>query len=417
MGLLDTLFRRNADSSSMANISAMAQPAQAETVFTTDDIVKLLQSSSMTNAGISVTVEAAMKNTSIFRCVSLITNSMGMLPMHLIDSGTKEKAREHPLFRLLHREPNNWQTAFEFRSFMQYQALTEGDAFALIVRSRNQIIRLVPLKSSRVSVKQLPDWSLEYSVTLPQGGVRKFPASDIFHLRGMSDDGIRGISLVKAAAESIAIAIQAEKAAARLFKNGMLVGGKIKHPKKLSDDAKNYIRNSIEEANSGASNANRWMFLEEDMDAEPFSVTAKDSQHMETRKFQAEENSRVFGVPRPLLMLDETNWGTGVGVLGQFFVRYGLQPWFTAWEQCVQRSLLIEDEKELFEVKFNAGALMRGSMEDQGEFFAKALGSGGHQPWMTANEVRGLQDLPDNPNGDKLAGPANVKQETSDVPS
>jgi HK97 family phage portal protein len=142
-----------------------------------------------------------------------------------------------------------------------------------------------------------------------------------------------------------------------------------------------------------AENAHRWLILEEGMDANPFSQTSKDSQHIETRQHQIEEIGRVFSVPLPHQMDDDTSWGSGIDVLGQFFVRYGLAPWFTAWEQAVRRDLLTDEEKDRYYAKFNDGALLRGSMKDQAEFFAKALGSGGHQPWMDVDEVRALQEL------------------------
>jgi len=104
-------------------------------------------------------------------------------------------------------------------------------------------------------------------------------------------------------------------------------------------------------------------------------------------------------------MIDETSWGSGIDALGQFFVRYGLNPWFEAWQQAVERSLLTDDEADQLEAKFNAGALLRGSMTAQADFFAKALGAGGQQAWMTPNEVREMQDMPPNPDGDTLGNP------------
>ncbi len=417
MGILGSWFRRGSDARGDLQISAMAESSQGGGVITSHDIAKALREVYTTQSGVSISIADAMKIPAVFRSVSLISNSIGMLPFHLLDADTKEKAREHTLFRLLHRQPNSWQTAFDFRAYLQYQALTTGNGYALIVRSMGRIIHLVPLPSSRVIVRQLPDWSLEYSVTLPNGSVRKFPATDIFHLRGMSDDGFNGMSLVKAAAEAIALAMQTQNAAVRLFTNGMMVGGKIRYPKKLSEEAKANIKKGFEEKYSGADNSGKWMLLEEDMDAEPFELSAVDAQQAETRKLQIEEVGRVFGTPRPLLSLDDTNWGSGVDALGQLFVRYSLQPWFTAWEQAGARSFLTDEEKERYEFKFNAGGLLRGSMKDQGEFFAKALGAGGHQPWMTANEVRGLQDMPEDPDGNTLGKPANVKQEPTNVPS
>jgi HK97 family phage portal protein len=375
---------------------------------------KFLDDSGLTESGAQVTVKKAMRNTTVFRCVSLISYSMGMLPLHLIDVETKQKIRDHPLFRLLHRQPNDWQTAFDFRSLLQYRALVYGDAYALIVRSGTRPIRLIPLDPGRVEVRQGDDWKLTYQVTLPSGRRRSFPASEIFHLRGMSEDGIHGTSLVKVAAEAIGLAIQTERAAARLFRNGMLVGGALSHQAKLSPDAYERLKTSMEERLTGAENAGKWMILEEGMSANPFAQTGKDNQHLEMRKHQVEEISRPFGVPRPLLNLDETNWGSGIDVLGQFFVRYGLNPWFEAWEQAIYLSLLTEEEKGRIEAKYNAGALLRGSLKDQGEYFARALGAGGHQPWMDYEEVRDTMDLPEK---EIAPNPMAQTRENGNVPS
>ncbi|CAM5402130.1 Phage portal protein, HK97 family OS=Afipia felis OX=1035 GN=BN961_02899 PE=4 SV=1 [Afipia felis] len=347
------------------------------------------------DGGSTITVKEAMKNTAVFRCVSLISYAIGMLPLHLIESDTKEKAREHPLFTVLHREPNNWQTAFNFRQLMQRRALVNGNAYALIVRSGARIIRLVPLDPTSVSPRQRNDWSVEYLYRTSDGRERVLAPDDVLHVYADSDDGIAGTSMVKVAADAISLARDTATAQARLFKNGIMVGGALVHPNKIGPEALAYLRESMEARYSGAENAHKWMVLEEGMEPKQFSNTAKDSQQIETRALQVEEIGRAFGVPRPFLGVDDTSWGTGVDVLGQIFVRYALNPWFTAWEQAIKRSCMTDSEKDRFEAKFNAGALLRGSMKDQGEFFAKALGSGGHQPWMDYEEVRDTMDLPE----------------------
>ncbi len=355
----------------------------------------------MTEAGVSVTPKAAMRNTTVMRCVSLIAFSVGTLPLHLRRKATKEKATDHPLFRLLHRKPNAWQTAFEFRSLMQQRMLgasghgDRGDAFALIVRSGRKPLGLVPLATERVTPRQRSDWSLEYEYRRPEGGTTILQQRDVFHLRyGLSEDGISGISLVKQAAEAIGLALQTERAAARLFRNGMLVGGMMSVKNRLSDDAFKRLKEQMDER-EGASQAHKWIIGEEGLEAKPFSQSGRDSQHIEQRKHQIEEIARPFGVPRPLLGVDETSWGSGIDVLGQFFVRFALNPHFEAWQQAIERCLLDDDEAEIYEAKFNVAALLNGSMKDQAEYFAKALGSGGHQPWMGYEEVRETVDLPE----------------------
>lgn len=393
MGIFD-MFRRPS--------SGAAGPAKAAVgdavIFSGMDDPRLLEfirsgGGSGTASGLTVTPKAAMRNTTVLRCVSLISYSMGMLPLHLIRKDDRSKASDHPLFKVLHRKPNGWQTAFEFRSLMQQRALQHGDAFARIIRTGNRVTQLVPIDPSRVSVEQKPDWTLEYRYSRPNQGPLILRQSDIFHLRGgLSDDGFTGLSLVKQAAEAIALAIQAENASARLFRNGMIVGQVLKHPGRLSAEAYERLKESMIER-AGAAQAHRSMILEEGMDVAPGGTTGKDAQAIEQRSHQIEEISRAFGVPRPLLMMDDTSWGSGIDVLGQFFVRYALNPWFEAWQQAIERDLLTDAEADQLEVKFNAGALLRGSMVDQAQFFATGLGSGGHAPFLEVEEVRDWLDL------------------------
>lgn len=348
-----------------------------------------------TASGINVSVEVAMRNSAVFRSVSLLSSSIAMLPLHLYRAGSeRQKASDHPLFKVLYRRANTWQTAYEFRSLMQSWALLHGDAVAFKIMRGRDVIGLAPIDPSRLTISQNDDWTMRYEYQPPKGARRVFGAPEVFHLRGFSLDGIRGRSLVRQAAEAIGLALQTEQAAARLFSKGMLVGGALKMPehRKLSPEAYDRLIASMAER-EGAENAHRWILLEEGLDAEQFQATAENAQHIEQRKFQIEEIARVFGVPRPLLMVDDTSWGSGIDVLGQLFVRYGLNPWFTAWEESIQRDLLRDDEQDKFYAKFNAGALLRGSMKDQADFFAKALGSGGHYPWMHPEEVRDLSEL------------------------
>lgn len=394
MGILN-LFRRT-DAPEANSVRASASGGQMFSGFDDPALYEFMRNGggALTSSGATITPKTALKNTTVLRCVSLISFSIGMLPLHLHRKADKTKADDHPLFRVLHRRPNVWQTAFEFRSLMQQRALVDGNAYAMIVRTGHRVTQLVPIATERVTVKQRDDWKLEYAVDRGQRGIHVLPQDDVFHLRyGLSDDGYTGLSLVRQAAEAIGLAQQAENAAARLFRNGMIVGGALKHPGKLSPEAYDRLRASMND-DSGAENAHRWKILEEGMELQPAAQTGQQSQAVEQRKHQIEEAARPFGVPRPLLGVDDTSWGSGIDVLGQFFVRYSLNPWFEAWQQAIERSLLTDDEADQYDAKFNAGALLRGSMKDQAEFFAKGLGSGGHAPWLHPDEPREWMDLP-----------------------
>lgn len=391
----------------VSNVRADAGEAVVFYELTDPFVAGFLRDGLQSASGATVSAASAMRNPAFFRAMSLISNSMGMLPLHVMDNETKEKAKDLPLYKLLHRRPNNWQTAFDFRSLMQLRAMTsDRPAVALIVRSRqirtgrDEIVRLIPLDPNRVEIKQRPDWTVVYEYQPTEGGKRTYAADEIFHLRGLSMDGLNGINLVRQARDAIGLALSAELAASRLFKNGSFIGGALTHPGKLSDPAFERLKGSLAEK-EGAANAGKNLILEEGMKWENLANNAKDAELSGLRKMQVEEIARVTGVPRPLLMVDETSWGSGIQALGQFFVQYALGPWFTAWQQAAERSLLTDEQSDRYSVEYNADALLKGSTKDQGDFFAKALGAGGQRPWMTQDEVRGFSNLP--PRGGKHA--------------
>jgi HK97 family phage portal protein len=413
MGIFDFL-RPTGDAGQFVQPQAMAGESFGFSGLDDPMLLEFLRSggAGLTSSGAAVSEKTALRNTAVLRCVSLLSFSIGMLPLQLKDKRSKETAKDHPVHRLLHRRPNSWQTAFEFRSLMQQRALTKGNAYALKVRSGNRITQLVPL--ANVTPQQNDDWTITYKVRRKNGSLVSYAQDQIFHLRyGLSEDGVTGLSLVKQAAEAIGVAIQAERAAAKLFQDGMIVGGVLKLKGKLSAEAYERLKESLN-ANSGAENAHKWKILEEGMEMAPFAAPGRDAQGLEQRTHQIEEIARVFGAPRPLLMLDETSWGSGIDVLGQFFVRYSLNPWFEAWQQAIERDLLTEAEAEMYEAKFNAGGLLRGSMKDQADFFAKGLGAGGHHPFLHPDEPRDWLDLPQRDDLPKAMG---LKKGGQDEPS
>jgi HK97 family phage portal protein len=370
-------------------------------------------------AGVHVGERRALRNSTFFRAVNLIAASIGMLPIDLmrrLPDGDTEEATDHPFYAVLKQKPNDFQTPLEFKSHMQAAALLDGNAYALVIRGfKGKIISLVPLRRGSVKAILSDDFKLTFQYNRPSGGQVILQAADVFHFRAMiSVDGLHGIGLLDVATQALGIAIQAERAAARLFKNGMMAGGSLQTAQTLGEEAINNLKQSLEERYSGAANAEKWLILEEGLTMVPSTATPKDSQHLETRQHQDEDLARFTGVPRPLLMFDETAWGSGIEQLGQFFVTYCLLAWFVAWEQAIERCLAPAEIGVIY-AKVNDGALLRGSLIDQANFFAKALGSGGSQAWMTPNEVRANFDQNKIADGEKL--PARMASKSSDDPA
>jgi HK97 family phage portal protein len=338
----------------------------------------------------SVSTQDALKNSAVFRSVDLISGVMGSLPLVVVDDVDGvgvEPALRHPLYSLLAHRPNGWQNAFQFKQLVQHWALVHGNGYALIVRSGGRIVAMHPLAPNRVRVEQNNDFSLRYEVTRPDGSYSVLPASDVLHIRGPSEDGIRGVSRVRLAADIIEIGVKTQRAAERVFTNGMLTGGSLTVPGKLSPEAYGRLVASME-ARSGPENAGKWIITEEGMEAKPFAQTAVDAQLVELRAALVEDIGRVFGVPRPLLGVDETSWGSGIEQLAILFVRFGLAPWFKAWEDEIKVKCLPPAEWNRYRPDFQERELLRGTIKEQFEAYAKAAGAGGHRPWMEPNEIR-----------------------------
>lgn len=379
MGILD-LFRSNprtAARSPMVQASGIQSPEFYEFV---------------RNGG-TYGIGEALKNSAVMRATDLISGVMGSLPLRIVErraDGRIVEAEGHPLFDLIMFAPNGWQTGFEFRQLMQAWVLIHGNAYARIVRGfRGDVVALLPIDPTAVEVRQLASGDLEYTVSSVDGRETYNPRpADIFHLRGLSLDGIKGLSRVKQAADVINTSIQAQRAANRLFSNGVIGGMALEHPGQLTPEAVANIKAEISHYNSGAENAGSTMLLQEGMKRSFAPANAETLQLHEVRGALVEDIARIFGVPRPLMMVEETSWGSGIEQLAILFVRFGLAPWFVAWEQAVERALMSPADRRRYRADYDERELLRGTLSDQAEFFAKALGAGGHRPWMEANEVR-----------------------------
>lgn len=399
----------------MRTAAGQGGPVQAFTAMDIDSPVlrEFLSGGRVSATGVTVTERMSLKNSGFFRATNLIASAMGMLPTHLhrrkVD-GTTEKAKDHPLYRVLHKKPNSFQTAFEFKSYMQLVALLDGNAYARIVwgtkAGKPVVLQLIPLPRGSCKPNLSDDWTLTFTYRAKGRAPVTLAARDVFHFRHpVSKDGLTGLGLLDVAVETLGLASAAERALAKMLAKGVMAGGAIEYPNELEDEPYERLRSSLNDDHSGSDNAGTWLILEDGAKANPFT-TAKDSQTDEMRKRQVEDLARFTDVPRPLLMMDETSWGSGIRELGLFFVTYCLMKWFVAWEQAIERSCLTEAEQDADElyVKFNDGALLRGSLKDQADFFKAALGPNG--AFFTPNEAREAFERNPLPGGDELSKPS-----------
>lgn len=390
-------------------VRAATQSADGGVIITNpQQLEEYLKSGAATASGALVNDQTSMRIGAVYACVRIIAGAVANLPLDVkrrVDERTREDADDHPLWTVLRRKPNRWQTPSEFKRMLQTQVLLHGNGYAMVVRSRGRVLELLPIPSRRVQVKQNDDLSLEYTVTRRNGAQATFAQSDMFHLRGMTFDGVCGVSPVTYAREAIGLAMQTEKHGARLFKNGTSIGLVLEHPNTLSGEARDNLKSSLE-AYRGAENAGKSLILEEGMKAtDKVGMTSEDAQFLETRKFQRSDIAMFFGVPPHMIGDTEksTSWGTGIEQQSIGFVTYTMEDWFTMWEEAVNRDLVGDAEPKIY-TRFNRSALLRGDLKTRWEAHVKALQWGVRSP----NEVRALEDENPREGGDEYYPPPNT---------
>ena len=351
-----------------------------------------------TSAGRPVTERSAMQMTAVYSCVRILAEAIAGLPLHVYrykDGGGKEKALEHPLYRLLHDEPNPEMTSFVFRETLMTHLLLWGNAFAQVVRNGlGEVIGLYPLQPNRMSVgRDLDSKALYYEYQTswdePAGQYQtiRLTPSDVLHVPGLGFDGLVGYSPIAMAKNAIGLAQATEDYGASFFANGAAPGGVLEHPGTIKDPSR--VRESWQATFGGARNGNKVAVLEEGMKYTPISVSPEQAQFLETRKFQLNEIARIFRIPPHMIGDLEKSSFSNIEQQSLEFVKYTLDPWVIRWEQAITKTLLNPREKQQLFVKFNVEGLLRGDYQSRMEGYAVARQNG----WMSANDIRELENL------------------------
>ena len=345
-------------------------------------------------SGIIVNPQTALQSAAVYSCIQVLAQSVGMLPLNVYSGdpdGARETARNHPLWPILHDQPNEYQTSVEFWEMVVLALCLRGNAYAFVNRTTSgRVVELLPLHPDMVRTEMLGDFTLRYHITMPDGSFQDVRPGEIFHIRGLTLNGWLGISPIAYARESIGLALATEKFGGQLFRNGAKMGGVMTHPGKISDVAYNRLKESFDAATSGE-NAHKTQLLEEGMKFEKISMTADDSQFLETRKYQRSEIAGIFRVPAHMIGDLEKATFSNIENLGLQFVNYTLMPWLVRIEKAIKRDLIDKKERQTISVKFNPSSLLRGDAAARASYLSKALGAGGSPAWITQDEARKIE--------------------------
>ncbi len=351
-----------------------------------------------TTSGKTVTERSAMQMTAVYSCVRILAEAVAGLPLHLYrykEDGGKEKAIDHPLYLLLHDEPNPEMSSFVFRETLMTHLLLWGNAYAQIIRNgKNEVIALYPLMPNKMSVDRDENGHLYYTyyrgpdeaIKNKEFAVNLQPA-DVLHIPGLGFDGLVGYSPIAMAKNAIGMAIACEEYGAKFFANGAAPGGVLEHPGTIKDPQR--VRESWQSTFGGSGNSNKIAVLEEGMKYTPIGISPEQAQFLETRKFQINEIVRIFRVPPHMVGDLEKSSFSNIEQQSLEFVKYTLDPWVIRWEQSIQRSLLSQEEKARYFAKFNVEGLLRGDYQSRMNGYAIGRQNG----WMSANDIRELENL------------------------
>ena len=361
-----------------------------------------------TTSGKPVNERTAMQTTAVYACVRILAEAIASLPLHVYeyqDDGGKKLVHDHPLYYLLHDEPNPEMTSFVFRETLMSHLLIWGNAYAQIIRDgAGRVLGLYPLLPDKMDVQRDDRGNIYYVYSrnsdenpmFKEYGNIKLKAEDVLHIPGLGFDGLIGYSPIAMAKNAVGMTLACEEYGASFFANGANPGGVLEHPGVLKDPSK--VRESWNSVYRGVNNAHKIAVLEEGMKYQQIGIPPEEAQFLETRKFQINEIARLYRIPPHMVGdLDKSSF-SNIEQQSLEFVKYTLDPWVIRWEQSLQRSLLLPGEKGKYFIKLNVDGLLRGDYQSRMNGYAVGRQNG----WFSANDIREMENM--NPIPDEEGG-------------
>jgi HK97 family phage portal protein len=365
------------------------------------------------DSGISITNEKALNYTAFWSCVTLLAGDVASLPLPLYRRKCKrgrERAIDHPLYFLLHDEPNPEMDSFSYIEKLMYNLVANnGNCYSYIDWSedRTEIKALWPMNPDKVTkIRDEKTREIQYLYQLDNGQVT-LPAYHVWHIPGFGFDGLMGCTPLTYARNLIGLGLGAEKMGSKLFSNGLTFGGFLEHPNRMSEPARENWEKTIKEKHEGVEKAHRLFILEEGMHYNKNNISPEDAQMLETRKFERTEMASFFHIPPHKIGDLERATFSNIEEQNIEYVQHTLRRWLVRFERSAKRQLLLPHEKGDYYMEFLVDSLLRGNMESR--YRAHAIGR--NWGWLTPNriaEMENMEPIPEEQGGDKFLQPANM---------
>lgn len=364
--------------------------------------------STLSAAGVPVTVDGSLRLAAVLGAVLLIAESLASVPLSLYErlpEGGRRRRDDHPLHRVLHDLANPLQTAFDVRAQTLAHRLLHGNSYCEIEWSAEGYpVALWPLDPQRVGVMVLADRSLVYTYWSDSVGGLALPAWRVHHQRGLSMRGFVGLSPIRTAMNAVGLGLAMEEFGARYFVNGAAPSVVLSHPAKLGPEAVKNLRASFEMQWAGLSNAHRIAVVGEGVKPELMTVPIAESQFLQSRQFQIKEIARIFRTPPGLL--GETETATYASAEQEIlrFRELTLGPWAERAEKEIYRDLLTEEEQRTLFAQHTMAKLQATDLKTRYETYQISKNAG----ILTTNEIREMEERNPVKGGDALWMPVNM---------
>lgn len=362
------------------------------------------------DAGITITAENALSVATYWQCIHLLADDFAKLPTVVYKSKKEdghEKDREHPAYYLLRRKTSEYMTAGVFKKTLLGHALNYGNGYGWIIRNGayepEEILILDPTKTCP---KFDAEGTLWYETTL-RNKKYTLKSDEIFHLRGLGFDGLKGYSVIHFARNSLGLTIAAEKYGSKFFANGSRSSGVLHYPGRLKPEASKNLADSFEARHQGLENAHRTIVLEEGAKYVPLTINPNEAQFKELREFQRKEVASWFKVPPSKLGDPDSVSYNSLEQWNQSYLESALDPWLCAFEEEAEDKLLTETQKhrESHFIEFNRAALLRTALNERYTAYATARQWG----WYSVNDIRRKEsETPIGSEGDVYLVPQNM---------
>jgi len=343
-------------------------------------------------------------------CLGVISQSLASVPLNVYRrtaNGGREKATDYPLYSVLHDQSNAQMTAFEAREFFVVSLLTRGNAFARIVSNgRGQVSGLIPLDVDTVAVERLESGRLRYRVSDPKGGTRVYLQEEMLHLRyRLGRDGIMGLSPIQLARETFNLAMTQQNTAHKQARNAFRPEGALSFPNEIGMEAHDHIVSRLEKKIESQSSTNGVLVLDGGVDWKSFSFSARDAEFLENRKLTALDICRVFGVPPSVAGITDNATYSNIGEESRALVMRCLAPMARRIEQAMTAALIGTEARKTLLIEHDLAGLLRGDLKARYE----AYRIGREWGWLSANEIRGWENLSGIDGGDEYLVALNMR--------